>query len=457
MAIGDLLFSLMGQDDPRDKIAAALAQAQHPNALNQAPVPNATGGAPGSLPTAAPIAGAPGQNPAPPAPPQPQAYTSPPDLVSLYSQLADRQRSDAGVDRGLGLLFGAFAHPANRDRMMQAMEGPQIDPAALIGNSVNLTNQQQGLADAATNRANLPAIAQQLGLTMEQAQAMGPQAISKLLEQANTPTGTMKEYADYRKETLATGDTPMSLADFMRQARMKARSYGLQPQWAPTGKTDENGTPTYQSIQLANDGSDPKIVNGPDGKPLVQKAMKVDTPTETIMMTPDGLQVLSRVPKDVRGAAEQTAQGKAAQSLPITDEMRQQGSQLIDDILKNGDLVGTSGIRSHIEPYVYASSGDTQSKLNQLRSLNFLQAYNLLKGGGSISDAEGSKAVAAFSRLEHPELLTADGMKQALTDAKEALTAAGQAAHKAAGDNSGGANSAPAGRSRVYVPGKGFQ
>lgn len=106
MSIGNSLLSLMGVGDPRQKVLQAAMGASA-----------APGGA-----TPAAGAGAPGTAPAAP-PPQPQAYASPQELIDLYGQLMDRQGRASNIDRGIGLIAGAFSEPENRANLLSAATG----------------------------------------------------------------------------------------------------------------------------------------------------------------------------------------------------------------------------------------------------------------------------------------------------------------------------------------------
>ena len=124
MAIGDLLFGLMGQPNPQQQIAQALGQYPGQAGSRSGPVPGPGAGA--AAPGLAQQGGGANSPPQPPqqqqAPPQPQAYQTPPDMGQLYLQLMQRQQANQGINTGLGLLAGAFSHnQQDRDNMIGAM------------------------------------------------------------------------------------------------------------------------------------------------------------------------------------------------------------------------------------------------------------------------------------------------------------------------------------------------
>lgn len=161
--IGDLIFQLMGKQDPRDAIVAAMAGGGTqgaPAGVGDTPAAGGTGG-PGGAPV-------PDQTP--------EVYKSPPDLVSLYSDLLKRQDIDAGINRGVGLIGASLAQEQNRSGILDAfgvgsggnMGGTQ-DAGGLVNNLLSLRAGQTAAATKAAMRASVPAIAKQLGIDDETA------------------------------------------------------------------------------------------------------------------------------------------------------------------------------------------------------------------------------------------------------------------------------------------------
>jgi flagellar protein FlgJ len=62
---------------------------------------------------------------------------------------------------------------------------------------------------------------------------------------------------------------------------------------------------------------------------------------------------------------------------------------------------------------------DALARYKQLQGQAFLQAYNLLKGGGAITDIEGKKAESAMARLDRAQ--SEDTFKEALKDFRDAI------------------------------------
>jgi hypothetical protein len=178
MAIGDLLFGLLGQPNPQQQMAQAFGQYPGQAGSRSGPVPGSGAGAaaPG-LSQAGGAANVPGQPPQPNAPPQPQAYQSPPDLGQMYMNIIQRQQANAGINTGLGLLAGAFSHnQADRDNMLSAMQNlNQTQGGGNVGEQIGtLANLQQTMWQRQMlmqQYAMAPVYAKQLNIPVEQVQA----------------------------------------------------------------------------------------------------------------------------------------------------------------------------------------------------------------------------------------------------------------------------------------------
>lgn len=168
--IGDLIMQMMGKQDPRDALMAALAGGGTPGApVAAGATPDAGGTDPGTAAPAAPGA-------APPPDQTPEAYKSPPQLMQLYSDLLKRQDINAGINRGVGLIGASLAQEKNRAGILDAFgvgSGGEMtgmsDPSALVNNMLAMRANQTAAATKAAQRASVPAIAKQLGIPDETA------------------------------------------------------------------------------------------------------------------------------------------------------------------------------------------------------------------------------------------------------------------------------------------------
>lgn len=151
---------------------------------------------------------------------------------------------------------------------------------------------------------------------------------------------------------------------------------GLQPVWLQ----DENGNPVLG--QMTKDG---KVIRS-----------EID----------QGLTPVSPYQKSFetnRGAKEGEAVGTAAGALPGVSSMAQHVAQQVESLKTDPYLDRMLGPMDSRLPNLTADAGRVQGKLDQLQGGAFLQARQMLKGGGAITDYEGQKAEAAYARLNQAQ------------------------------------------------------
>jgi len=96
--------------------------------------------------------------------------------------------------------------------------------------------------------------------------------------------------------------------------------------------------------------------------------------------------------------------------------------KVVDKALKHPGLSAGTGLQSKVDPRNYIPGTDAYnfSIVNkQLQGKAFLAAFESLKGGGAISEAEGNKAQSAIARLEQAQ--STDEYKAALEDFADIL------------------------------------
>jgi hypothetical protein len=97
------------------------------------------------------------------------------------------------------------------------------------------------------------------------------------------------------------------------------------------------------------------------------------------------------------------AQGKAEANLPISQQRGTDVIGQINELLKHPGFDTIFGLSGAIDPRNYIAGTDAkgaQARLNQVKGQAFLDAYEMLKGGGAITEIEGAKATAAKARLD---------------------------------------------------------
>ncbi len=132
----------------------------------------------------------------------------------------------------------------------------------------------------------------------------------------------------------------------------------------------------------------------------------LDTGTELIRPNPvDPSRPVSVTPKDVAGREFQqevgTGAGKASVALPQIMSASRRMSASLDAVINDPNLGSVTGLVGGRIPKQLQTPAmaATQSRLEQIQGQTFLQAYNELRGAGAITESEGAKAEAAYSRL----------------------------------------------------------
>ena len=121
----------------------------------------------------------------------------------------------------------------------------------------------------------------------------------------------------------------------------------------------------------------------------------------------------------VKAIDDQIAKMEGQQSSLVTTNM---GIAAVDALLNSPDLdqiTGMKGLGNEWLERIGAAPrySNLMSYVEQLKGINFLEAYQGLKGGGPITDIEGKQATAARTRLERALRGTPQDLKEALLEA----------------------------------------
>ncbi|MBD9455969.1 hypothetical protein IB244_31355 [Rhizobium sp. RHZ02] len=237
--------------------------------------------------------------------------------------------------------------------------------------------------------------------------------------------------------------------------------WGLTPVWGQdgSGKTvlgQVSKTGKFKPLDTGNFTPTPVIQN-------------IDTGTAIIGRNSRTGAEVTNTPKDVAGAANQKAvgegQGAATVSLPGATQLATQIDQQINDLKTDpylpsmvGSVPYTGGMIQRDDlPDRSPESQRVRSKINQLKGGSFLQARQMLKGGGAITDFEGQKADNAFNRMNTAQKL--EDFNAALDDFNDAVKAGvAKLQQQSQGNFTGGQPSAaPAAASRTGRTSSGIQ
>jgi hypothetical protein len=197
-----------------------------------------------------------------------------------------------------------------------------------------------------------------------------------------------------------------------------AQQYGLDP-------NSEEGRAFILSGDL------PSARGGAAETGLVPQMMRDPKTNKTIFVQPtkDGRLIPSNVPEgyepfDPYQKAFQTnlakSQSDAAFDLPRVEQNAKQTLDILDRMENHPGREGSTGFIQGILPSRSEAQVDFQSLVDQTQGQSFLQAFQMLKGGGQITEVEGQKATDAISRLHNQRLSDADYLK-AIQDLKEVV------------------------------------
>ena len=267
-------------------------------------------------------------------------------------------------------------------------------------------------------------------------EANDPLTQLKIQQAQREAAGEWQKLSDNRLFNPVTGET----RDIPLGPNAAPSDLGLNPQYG----VDSQGNPVL--IQIGKDG---KAVQTklPEGVALSKEPVRLDAGTHFVLLDPITRQPVGQIPKNLAEAESQKAQGKAqgeaAASLP--SDMQQAGQTIsqIDELIKHPGLSSIVGPLDQFRGTVTlgGEGRDALTRLKQLQGGAFLQAYGMLKGGGQITEIEGSKAEAAMARMERA--LDEKDFKAALKDFRDAVSTGMDKLRQKAGQ-SGAATPAPA-------------
>jgi hypothetical protein len=321
-------------------------------------------------------------------------------------------KSDTLLSVGLGLLSGKNA----QDQVGQAASN--FANNRQMGRTYNKTieflkQSNPELAQAVESGAIGPADAYKLYITSK-AKADRPRTFQTLPDGtygfADPDTGTFNPLG---KAPKPTGSGPDGTGAY----------YGTTIPYY-----DAAGTLRYKQLGKDGNGKDVDFGGGVAAPPT-----KIfDTGTEGVILAPGGRQT-GAIQKDVAGAANQKAvgegQGAATVALPGVTQLATQIDQQVKDLKTDpylpsmvGSVPHTGGmLRRDDLPDRSPESQRVRSKIDQLKGGSFLQARQVLKGGGAITDFEGQKADNAYNRMNTAQSL--EDFNKALDDFNDAVKA----------------------------------
>ena len=178
-----------------------------------------------------------------------------------------------------------------------------------------------------------------------------------------------------------------------------------------------NGTPETKNIVTGSEalalGLDPaksyNVTNGPNGTEATAIGGSGVSVTNTIGgegeigTIPQGFEVYrdadgNRAMRKIPGGPEDTTKAETSQIDATRDTLA-----LISSVRDSSFLPQITGMFQGRLPAVTQGGTDLQVKIDQLKGKAFLQAFESLKGGGAISEREGTAAAEAQARLNQAQ------------------------------------------------------
>jgi hypothetical protein len=136
--------------------------------------------------------------------------------------------------------------------------------------------------------------------------------------------------------------------------------------------------------------------------------------------------MIGPIPKDIAGAARAGEVGKAAGAEEVKAPQEFASAtgtlQTIDGILNHPGLSWGTGKSAFLNAIPGTQGYDFGQRVAQLQGQAFLQAFQSLKGGGTITEVEGKKAEQAIARLNTG--LSEKDFRQALGELRDVAIAA---------------------------------
>lgn len=212
-----------------------------------------------------------------------------------------------------------------------------------------------------------------------------------------------------------TGD-PSPIANYtIAKAKRKIEADGPEG-YGKTGAVFQNPDGTFSAIQFGEKGSLKSHRLEPGMAPS-RPVVTIDDGTGTQIVQGATGAPVRRIEKDIAGreAAEVIGKGAGAGKVALPDYVAKAGSALrtIDQAINHPGMPSNFGAPGLVPNLPGGQAANAKTYLDQLGGQAFLQAYETLRGGGAITEAEGQKATQAIARL---------GKSQSWESARAAMT-----------------------------------
>ena len=331
------------------------------------------------------------------------------------------------------------------DALLQAQANPWLTQSqrAVLDGMISQRQSQQAAAEDRYWRQNDPAYQQ--GLIKGQLE----------IDAMRNPAPQKRDTQFIKGIGLVDSQTGETVNDFGGTGGGSAdgTEYGLTPQYG----VDADGNPVL--IQLGKDGTATQTPL-PDGVRLSKEPIKMDAGTHFILLDPITRLPVGTIPKDsqaeaankARGTAIGGAQGDAQVAAAQDLQAGQNALDLLNSLRTDPNRTAGTGASALFNGIPATKGYDFNAKVEQAKSGAFMTAIQQMRGMGALSNAEGSTATAAVTRMN--AAMSEEGFLAALDDyekiikqgmAKAQRNGAGQQAAPQAPPQDGTQNNDPLG------------
>ena len=316
----------------------------------------------------------------------------------------------------MAIDISAFDSTVNMNPLLRAIEGYRqgvgeqfkFQNNQKIGGAIARGDTQGAMSAAAEGGSDVPtlmAIAEKHRAEMErqrQEQALAQMKSNpEIAKRMNPAFAAALEAlpAEQRATQYAEVTNPITREKLDIQ-RMQARQHA-QDQYGKAGTIVQDKDGTFYSVQFGSNGQ--KIVaplqfNGTGLTP----AKGTEVVGDTIIDKTTGRDIRNVAPNIAGGAAAKEvgeARGKATVDLPrIVDNATLMLKTIEQARVHPGRDAGTGPVGGRL-PAIGGQQAGFVALTDQIQGKAFLEAFNSLKGGGQITEVEGTKATNAIARL----------------------------------------------------------
>lgn len=256
---------------------------------------------------------------------------------------------------------------------------------------------------------------------------------------------------EYAKKYEGFTGTPQ---EWIRSKRAGAGEYALNPTW---GK-DKEGKPVILQLGKGGEAIASKL---PEGVEVNKGFEKIDLGTHWGIMDSVTRQMVQTLPKNIEEKAVQEAQGeargKAVVALPAAERTSARALKMLDELEKHPGFNAAVGLIDSRLPAYSSKMADFRERVEQIDSMVFGDAVEVMRGLGALTDKEGPKITAARARLKTAK--SEEDFRTALKDVREVFQDSIDSMRRKAGVSSApiGNASAPQATGSVPPPPPGFQ